>query len=60
MSNRERELIERFIREAEATKLWGSIQLDFQDGQLSLIRREETVKVRTRTGNNRDDYQPRT
>ena len=38
------ELIERYIREAEAGHLWGMIQLDFQDGQITLVRRTETFK----------------
>jgi hypothetical protein len=38
------ELIDRYIREAEAAHLWGSIELDFQDGQITLIRRTDTFK----------------
>lgn len=56
----DKELIDKYISEAQQKRFWGSLQLDFQDGILSLIRKEETIKVRSRTGNNRDDnYQPR-
>jgi hypothetical protein len=41
MSN---ELIDRYVRQAEEMRLWGMLQFDFQDGQLTLIRREETFK----------------
>lgn len=51
----DKELIDKYVSEAQQKHLWGSLQLDFQDGNLSLIRKEETIKIRTRTGNNRDD-----
>jgi hypothetical protein len=38
------ELIDKYVRQAEETRLWGMLQFDFQDGQLTLIRREETFK----------------
>jgi hypothetical protein len=49
MSNEE--LISKYVREAQQARLWGMLQLDFQDGQLTLIRREETFKV-NRLGSN--------
>jgi hypothetical protein len=53
-----KELIDRYITDAENKRLWGMLQLDFQDGQLTLIRREETIKV-NRTGSNREPWEPR-
>ena len=41
MSN---ELIDKYVRQAEEARLWGTLQFDFQDGVLTLIRREETFK----------------
>jgi hypothetical protein len=38
------ELIEKYLRQAEETRLWGMIELDYQDGQVTLIRRTETFK----------------
>jgi hypothetical protein len=32
------------LRQAEDSRLWGNIQLDFQDGRIILIRRSETLK----------------
>jgi len=37
--------LSRLLEEAKAERLWGSIQLDFQDGELVLIRRTETRKI---------------
>ncbi len=53
----DKELIEKYINDAQQRRLWGSLQLDFQDGVLALIRKEETIKIKTRMGNNRDDSQ---
>ena len=55
----DKELIEKYLTEVQQKRFWGSLQLDFQDGVLSLIRKEETIKIKTRMGNNRDDNQPR-
>lgn len=52
----DKEIIDKYITEAQRARFWGSLQLDFQDGALALIRKEETIKIKTRTGNNRDDY----
>jgi hypothetical protein len=38
------DLIDKYVRQAEETRLWGMLQFDFQDGVLTLIRREETFK----------------
>lgn len=37
--------IPKLIREAAETRLWGTLQFDFQDGEIVLMRRTETVKV---------------
>jgi len=39
--------IGRYIRE----RLWGTIQIDFQDGEVILVRRTETEKVEHPKGN---------
>ena len=53
MSNEE--LVSKYVRDAQQARLWGMLQLDFQDGQLTLIRREETIKVKSNhTGSNRE------
>jgi carbonic anhydrase len=52
----DKELIDKYVSEVQQKRFWGSLQLDFQDGNLALVRKEETIKVRTRMGNNRDDY----
>ena len=49
------EVIEKYVSEAQRQRFWGSIELTFQDGQLALVRKEETIKIRT--GNNRDAQQ---
>jgi hypothetical protein len=38
------ELINKYVRDAEEARLWGTLEFDFQDGQVTLIRREETFK----------------
>jgi hypothetical protein len=37
-------IIDKYLRQAVETRLWGMIQLDYQDGQVTLIRRTETFK----------------
>jgi hypothetical protein len=37
--------IQKLLREAKDTHLWGTIQLDFQEGQLVLVRHTKTIKV---------------
>jgi len=48
--------VTRLLQEAQSTKFWGSIQLDFQDGQLNVIRKSETIKIRKETL--RDEHKP--
>ncbi len=50
--------VTKLLKEAQAGKFWGNIQLDFQDGELVLIRKTETIKV-TRKEKPRDEYQKR-
>lgn len=52
------ELVNRYIHEAQEKRLWGMLQIDFQDGEITLIRREETTKIKTRKGSNREWPQP--
>ena len=40
------------IEKAQRDKLWGNLQIDFQRGEIVLIRKTETVKVHTE--NNRE------
>ena len=59
MSNKE--LVDHYIKEAQQKHLWGFLQIDFQDGEISLIRREETIKIKpNRTGSNRAECQTET
>lgn len=43
------DLINKYVRQAEEMRLWGMLQFDFQDGEVTLIRREETFKPALRT-----------
>jgi hypothetical protein len=36
--------VEKMLREIEQARFWGSLQVDFQNGQVSLIRKTETIK----------------
>jgi hypothetical protein len=42
MSNKE--VIDKHIADAQRSRLWGCLQFDFQDGQLVLVRKQETFK----------------
>jgi hypothetical protein len=47
--------ISQLLHEAEENRLWGSIQFDFQGGELVLVRKTETMKpTPTRTEQTRD------
>jgi hypothetical protein len=37
--------LQQMIEAAQRSRLWGQIQLDFQNGALVLIRRTETFKL---------------
>jgi hypothetical protein len=43
--------LQKLLKEASEAHLWGTIQLDFQDGQLVLIRHTKTIKVGSRENN---------
>jgi hypothetical protein len=36
--------VEKLLREIEQARFWGSLQVDFQNGQVTLIRKTETFK----------------
>ncbi|HXX18707.1 MAG TPA: hypothetical protein VEJ46_04845 [Candidatus Acidoferrum sp.] len=36
--------VDELIQQAEQDRLWGCIQIDFQDGNVVLIRKTETIK----------------
>lgn len=36
--------VDELIKKAEQDRLWGCIQIDFQDGNVVLIRKTETIK----------------
>ncbi len=40
--------VEKLLEDAEKSHLWGSIELQYQDGKLVIIRRTITEKVRER------------
>lgn len=37
--------LESVLREFQENKLWGQVQLDFQRGQLVVIRKAQTIKT---------------
>ena len=47
------------LQEAQAPGWWGHIELDFADGELTVIRKTETTKLTTRKGAIRDEHQRR-
>ena len=47
------EALRKMLLEADQARLWGSIELHFQDGRLVLIRRTQTTKLNTDKENNR-------
>jgi hypothetical protein len=47
--------LQSILEEVKGARFWGSLQLDFNDGELVLIRKSETIKIRKE--NNRDDGQ---
>lgn len=46
--------IEKVLEEARRGRMWGNIQIDFQDGQPVVIRKTETFKIRVE--NNGSDH----
>jgi hypothetical protein len=47
--------LDKILEEARSHGFWGHIELDFNDGELVLIRKTETTKLKSRKGANRDD-----
>jgi hypothetical protein len=47
------EEIAQLLQDIQKRKFWGVLQLEFQQGELSLIRKTETIKT-TRKGSNRE------
>ena len=45
------------LREAERTRFWGSIEFEYRDGQVAVVRKTETKKILSRKGNNRDGHE---
>jgi hypothetical protein len=52
MEQNMRKELEQALKDFEDRRLWGQIQLDFQKGQLVVIRKQETIK--TDEDNNRE------
>jgi hypothetical protein len=42
----DRAKLTQLLGEAERDRFWGSLELSYQDGQLVLVRRTETFKIR--------------
>ena len=49
-------LLQNALRAAEESRLWGNIQLDFQDGKLVLVRQTTTTKIREENNRNGSRY----
>ena len=41
--------VEKKLREVEQARFWGSVQDDFQDGRVKLIRKTEAIKLQQGT-----------
>ena len=37
--------LETVLKDFEARRLWGKVELDFQHGELVVIRRQESIKL---------------
>ena len=47
------------LQDAVKRKLWGQVQIDFQDGEATVLRVSETRKLSTAKENNPRDTNPR-
>ena len=47
--------LETILQDAERSQLWGSVELQFNNGELAVIRESKVTKLQTRRGANRDD-----
>jgi hypothetical protein len=45
--------LETAIEDAERSRMWGTIEIQFNDGVPALLRKSETEKLATRTGDKR-------
>jgi hypothetical protein len=48
--------INQCIKEAETEKLWGQIQIDFQNGVAVVVRKTETFKLSREENNAHHDH----
>lgn len=48
----DKEIIEKYVADIKQRHFWGSLQFDFQDGQLVLVRKQETIKIATENNRN--------
>ncbi len=42
------------LKQIAREKFWGSVQFDFRDGEVTLIRKTETIKVQGKENTRRD------
>ncbi len=47
-------MLEKLLADAKQSRFWGHLELDFQDGEIVVIRRSETFKIK-REGDKRDE-----
>lgn len=47
--------LETILQNAERAQLWGTVELQFNNGELAIIRESKITKLQTRRGNSRDD-----
>lgn len=45
--------LEAMIDDAERTRMWGLVEVQFSDGEPALLRKSQTEKLTTRTGEQR-------
>ena len=47
--------LETILQNAEKSQLWGTVELQFNNGELAVIRECKITKLQSRRGNSRDD-----
>jgi hypothetical protein len=47
--------LETILQNAERSQLWGTVELQFNNGELATIRESKVTKLQSRRGNSRDD-----
>jgi hypothetical protein len=55
--NDDKAIVEKYLNEVKQRRFWGSLQLDFQDGQLVLIRKQGTIKIAGVNNRNEHSWQ---